>query len=142
MRKIIKLSIIILSYLLINSTYAQTKENQCSIMHEGTFIYGNTKRLNQVIVIKDNIMTEDWGYGQFIITSNITWINDCEYITTILKLAGSKLKLYGPNAKYTVGNRMKIKITKVKDNKIYYEASRYGYSWDGFLIKKEKEYKE
>lgn len=132
MKKLIKLSIIVLTCSLISSSHAQTKDNQCSIMHEGTFFYGKKKRINQMIVIKDNILTENWGYGQFIMTSSMTWINDCEYISTTLKVSK-------PNSKYNVGDRMHVKITKVVDNKIYYTASRNSYDWNGYLIKKKKE---
>lgn len=99
-------------------------------MHNGTFFYGKIK--DKMVVINDNILTENWGYGQFIITSNIVWINDCEYSYLILKVSR-------PNSKYNVGDRLNVKITDVRENRIYYKASRNSYSWDGYFIKKKKE---
>ena len=112
---------------LITSSYGQSNDNKCSIMHNGTFFYGKTK--DKMVVIKDNILTENWGYGQFIITCNIVWINDCEYSYLILKVSR-------PNNKYNVGDWLNVKITDVRENRIYYTASRNSYSWDGYFIKK------
>ncbi|MFD1293901.1 hypothetical protein ACFQ5N_08645 [Lutibacter holmesii] len=132
MKTAIKCLLVTLMYTIAHTSFAQTASNPCSIMLEGTFLYGNTKRLHQTIVIKNNIMTEDWGYGKLIITSNITWINDCEYISTVLKVSE-------PNFKYNVGDRLTVKINKVRGSKIYYSVSKNGYNWDGHLIKQEEE---
>ena len=107
--------------------FAQAKENPCLIMHSGTFVYG--KKLDHVVVVDENIITENWGYGRFTMISNIVWKNDCEYYSTILKVSKTNLK-------YNVGDRLNVKITRVIGNKIYYTASRTSYSWDGYFIKK------
>lgn len=133
MKKLKNLSFIIFTYLIIASSHAQTEDNECSILHDGTFYYG--KRKDKIVVIDDNILTENWGYGQFIITSNIVWINDCEYYSTILKVSRA-------NYKYNVGDRLHVKITNIIENRIYYEASKTSYTWSGhFTKKKEKEEK-
>lgn len=107
--------------------YTQTEDNPCSIMYNGTFLYG--KRLDHIVVIKDNIKTEDWGFKNFSITSQIVWVNDCEYNSTILKVSEPKFK-------YNIGDRLNVKITHVSGNNIYYTASRNGFCWDGHFVKK------
>lgn len=129
MKKLNKLLFISIAYLLTISAYAQIENNQCSIMHKGTFFYG--KKKDKKVIIDNNVLTENLGYGELIITSNIVWINDCEYYSTILKV--SKF-----NKKYNVGDRLHVKITNVVDNKIYYTAYRNSYTWDGHFIKKKE----
>lgn len=131
-KKLKKLSFIIFTYLFVASLHAQTNDIQCSIMHNGTFFYG--KKKDKIVVIDGDIMTENWRYGEFIITSNIVWINDCEYYSTILKVSKSNLK-------HNVGDRLHVKITNIIENKIYYEVSKYNYTWSGHFTKKKEKKK-
>lgn len=133
MKKIIKLLLLIFTLSSITFVNSQTEGSECLIMHEGTFFYG--KKKDKMVVIENDILTENLGYGQLIITSNIVWINDCEYNATILKVSK-------PNDKFYVGDRLHVKITEVVKNKIYYTASKNSYTWSGHFIKKKKKKKK
>ncbi|MES1218596.1 MAG: hypothetical protein ABUT20_24040 [Bacteroidota bacterium] len=103
------------------------KEDDCKIMHSGTFIYGDPG-FEVKVVIKGNKHTEYHDNGRYFIKSKLTWLSDCEYDMTMTDVTI-------PNFPYKVGDVMNVKIDKVDGDKIYYTSTVQGKSWQGKFIK-------
>ena len=129
MRKIIAITLGLLTIILTGFTNISTVENQCEIMHNGTFYYGNSTKEVKV-VIKGNNHTEYHNNGKYIIKSKLDWVSDCEYNMTMKKVTI-------PNFPFKVGDVMNVKIDKVEENNIYYTSTVNGQSWNGKFTKRE-----
>ncbi|UII75333.1 hypothetical protein LV716_13860 [Flagellimonas sp. HMM57] len=136
---------------------AQTDDNKCSIMRDGTFFYG--KKEDKMIIINGSIVTE--YFRGYTIKGKLVWVNECEYNRTItsVKLPSYLKKkknidwsrndrdFYVPerierkyrNHIFSVGDVLNVKINRIIENEIFYTASRNGKSWEGKVIKKIKE---
>lgn len=119
------LSLILLT--LSSFTNVEFESNDCSILHNGTFKYGNSGDEIKV-VIKGKNHTEYHNNEKYIIKSKLDWVNDCEYNMTMKKITI-------PNFPYGIGDVMNVKINKVVGNEIYYTSTVKGKSWEGKLIK-------
>lgn len=103
------------------------KGPNCSIVHEGTFVY-QTDDDEVTVIIKGNKHTELHQGGKYKIRSTIEWINDCEYKATLIK---TNL----PDFPYPDGTTMDVKITEVKNNQVYYTCTVGKKTWDGKMSK-------
>lgn len=102
-------------------------QNKCSVMHQGTFVYGNPGYEVKVVIDgKDHV--EYHNHGKYIIRSKIVWVSDCEYNTTMTKITI-------PDFPYGVGDVMHVKIDNINGNAIYYTATVKGQSWNGMFTK-------
>ncbi len=130
MKKIILLTFGILTLSLMAFTSINSNNNNCSILHSGTFIYG--KPGNEIkVVIKGKNHIEYHNDGKYVIKSKLDWVNDCEYNMTITKVTI-------PNFPYGIGDVMNVKIDNVEGNEIFYTSTVKGQSWKGKLTKIEK----
>ena len=102
-------------------------EENCSILHNGTFKYGDS-RFTGVIKIKKNKHTEHHNNGKYVIKSDLEWVNECEYNATITKVTV-------PNFPYKVGDKMNVKIIKVVGNQVYTLSTVEDKNWEGLLVK-------
>jgi len=93
-----------------------TGKGDCTILHEGTFTYGEGKDLVKVVIDgKDH--TEYHDNGKYVIKSELVWVNDCEYNMTMTEVTI-------PNFPYGSGDVMNVKINKVKGiNRVVYDIS-------------------
>jgi hypothetical protein len=127
MKKTIKFTFGILLFYLMAFTNLKPEYNDCSILHKGTFIYGNPE--NEIkVVIKGKNHTEYHNNGKYIIKSKLDWVNDCEYNMTMTKVTI-------PNFPYGIGDVMNVKIDSVNGNEIFYTSIVKGQSWKGKFIK-------
>lgn len=124
---IITLSIGLLFLTLLSFTKTLEQANDCSILHKGTFIYGNSKHLVKVIIKEENHI-EYHNNGKYYIKSKLDWIDECEYNMTI-----SEVTI--PNFPYRKGAIMNVRVNKVVGNKIYYTSTVNGKSWNGVFTK-------
>jgi|GEM_PF-1027875 hypothetical protein len=117
----------LLIILLSSFTQNMYSEDDCAILHKGTFKYGNTTE-DVKVVIDENHHTEYYNGGKYIIQSDLTWVNSCEYNITMIKITI-------PDFPYKVGDIMNVKINKIEKNEIFYTSTVKGQSWSGKLIK-------
>ena len=101
----------------------------CSSLHEGTFLYGNSKDRIEVI-IKGNHHTEYHNNGKYFSQSKLDWIDDCSFNMTMEEVTI-------PDFPFGKGDVMNLQVDAVEGNKISYTASVKGYRWNGTLIKVE-----
>ncbi len=127
MKKIIKLTLGILLFSLMAFTNYNSEDNDCSILHRGTFVYGNPGSEIKVIINGKNHV-EYHNNGKFIIKSKLDWISNCEYNMTMTKITI-------PNFPYGIGDVMNVKIDSVKGKEIYYTSTVKGQSWNGVFSK-------
>lgn len=116
-----------LTLLLLTSNNIRIQPENCTILHEGTFEYGNSD-FEVKVVIKGNKHTEFHANGKYIIKSKINWVSDCEYNMTMTKITI-------PNFPYKAGDIMNVKINKIEGKDIYYTSTVKGNSWAGKLTK-------
>jgi hypothetical protein len=92
-------------------------------MKSGTFTYGPSEKKVKV-VIKGNSHIEYHNKGQYLIRSDIKWINDCEYNMTMTEVTI-------PDFPYSAGDIMNVRIIRVEGNTIFYTSTVKGMSWEG-----------
>jgi hypothetical protein len=127
MKRVILYILGILSISFMAFTSMNFDNNDCSILHKGTFIYGNPG--NEIkVVIKGKEHIEYHNDGKYIIKSKLDWVNDCEYNMIMTKTTI-------PHFPYEAGDVMNVKIDSVKGNKVYYTSTVKGQSWKGKFTK-------
>src|SRR5215203_4699797 len=94
----------------------------CSILNEGAFKYGDIEEEIRV-EIKGNNHTEYHDGGKYMIKSKLEWVNDCEYNMIMTKITI-------PNFPYRKGDVMNVKVDKIMGNVIYYTSTVKGNSWN------------
>jgi len=130
MKKIIQFTFGIVICSLMAFSSLKSENNDCLILHKGTFTYGNLQ--NEVkVVIKGKSHTEYHNDGKYIIKSKIDWVNDCEYNMTMTKVTI-------PNFPFEIGDIMNVKIDSVKGKEIFYTSIVKDQSWNGKFEKVEK----
>jgi hypothetical protein len=130
MKKMIQFAFGILLFSLMAFTSLKSDNNDCLILHKGTFTYGNPG--NEIkVVIKGKNHTEYHNNGKYIIKSKLDWVNDCEYNMTMTKVTI-------PNFPYGIGDVMNVKIDSVNGNQIFYTSIVKGQNWKGKFIKTEE----
>lgn len=85
-------------------TFSRVDNEDCKILHSGTFIYGNTPDEIKV-VIKGKNHIEYHDNGKYIIKSKLDWVSDCEYNMTMTKITI-------PDFPYAIGEVMNVKVNK------------------------------
>jgi hypothetical protein len=102
--------------------------NDCSILHEGTFLYDGIDESDIVVKIKGDNHVEIHNGGKYTIESKLEWINECEYNMTLIKITI-------PDFPFGPGDMMNVKISKVEGKQLYYTATVKYKSWEGVLRK-------
>ena len=107
--------------------FAQSKD--CKLMHQGKFKYMADQE-EVIVEIRDSIMTEYHNGGKYTIKTRISWLNECEYNITILKVTVPAFAL-------GTGDEVNVKINRVEGKEIFYTLTVKAVSWQGKFIKLE-----
>lgn len=106
----------------------------CSILKNNNFTYTLNGDLVQV-EFKEDSHIERHKRGKYFIISSINWISDCEYELKIKRVTL-------PNFPFKVGNKIRVKVSKIKDDKVYFTSTIENFSWEGKLTKQKKKVKK
>jgi hypothetical protein len=112
-------------YLVLSGIGQAKDQMDCSLLHNGTFLYGDTSNPTKVVIEGTN-HTE--YHGKYIIKSEIKWVNDCEFNMTMTKVTI-------PNFPYRPGDVMNVKVDKVEGKMIYYTSTVKENNWKGVMVK-------
>ena len=127
----LRLLIFVLLIFSLATSFSLTPQQDCSILHNGTFLYDGIEEKNIVVKIDGNKHLEIHNNGKYKIESQLEWVSDCEYNMTMLKNTV-------PNFPFHAGDIMNVKVNKVEGNKIFYTAKVNDKSFDGILKKIKK----
>lgn len=119
--------LLLLAILLPSVAFAQAKD--CKIMHQGKFSYMADKE-EVIVTIQDSLMTEFHQGGKYFIKTRITWLNECEYNVTVLKVTV-------PSFPLGTGDEVNVKINRIEGKEIFYTLTVKAVSWDGKFTKLE-----
>lgn len=97
------------------------------ILEEATYTY-NYNGDNVLVVFTDNKHIEYFNNKKYFIKSNLIWTSNDECSMTIEE---SNL----PNFPFKSGDKLSMKIKKIKRGYIYYESILAGRSWTGKMKK-------
>lgn len=100
----------------------------CSILHNGTFMYADEQGQPVKVVINGSKHTEYHKNGY--IKSEIKWLNDCEYSARLTKITLPKFP-------YKRGTVMKVSVDDIVDNAIFCTGIINSQSFSSKLIKVE-----
>jgi hypothetical protein len=106
------------------AAFSQSGTTDCSFFQHGKFKYIGADDSTSYIVMNGSKQTEYSKKNDYIIESSVRWITDCSYIMTMTKITI-------PNFPYHPGDQMKVDITKVEGDIIYYTSTVNGNSWEG-----------
>ncbi len=112
-------------------SFTPQQEQNCSdalVLKNNDFTYMLAER--QVLVVFEN--NEHIEYHQnkkYVVKSTIDWVSSCEYYLTI-----NETNL--PDFPFEIGTKLRVQITKVKGNKVYYKTSLNDRVWEGRMEKK------
>jgi hypothetical protein len=84
-----------------------------------------------LVIFKGNEYVEYHNNKEHFIKAEIQWISNCEYNLTI-----KETNL--PRFPFKIRSKLRIVVTKVRGNKIYYKSTLGGKTWEGKLTKKKK----
>jgi hypothetical protein len=126
MRIIIKSLIGFLGILILTSFI----KKDCSVLRDNHFTYRNANK-EVLVIFKGNEYVEYHNNKEHFIKAEIQWISNCEYNLTIIE---TNL----PRFPFKIRSKLRIVVTKVRGNKIYYKSTLGGKTWEGKLTKKKK----
>jgi hypothetical protein len=126
MRIIIKSLIGFLGILILTSFI----KKDCSVLRDNHFTYRNANK-EVLVIFKGNEYVEYHNNKEHFIKAEIQWISNCEYNLTI-----KETNL--PRFPFKIRSKLRIVVTKVRGNKIYYKSTLGGKTWEGKLTKKKK----
>lgn len=106
-------------------------EQECGMLKNNSFVYKLGGK-DVLVEFGEEKHAEYHQKGKYYIKSNVEWISDCEYYLIIQDVTL-------PNFPFKLGSRLHIKITKVKGNRVYYKSTMGGRSWEGKMVKKNKD---
>jgi hypothetical protein len=124
MKKILLLILSITTTLLL---FAQTSPD-CSIMKQGSFKYLDIPDTTAYFTINKEEHIEYHEGRKYLIKSELTWVNDCQYK---MKMLSNTI----PDFPFHAGDVMTVTITRVEDNIIYFTAEVKGSKWPGRVRK-------
>ncbi|QOD62188.1 hypothetical protein H9I45_07035 [Polaribacter haliotis] len=107
----------------IKLTTNEVEYQQRPIIHNQTFTY-NFKGGEVLVEFKDNQHIEYYNNKKHSIKSTIVWISKNECIITL-----KEINL--PNFPFKKGNSLKMVITEVRGNNVYYKSTLGGRTWKG-----------
>jgi hypothetical protein len=98
--------------------------SQCSVLKKGKFLYLDGEDKTAYIEMNGNYQIEKSGKNSYYIESSVEWLNDCTYVMTMTKITI-------PNFPFRPGDKMKVSVTKIDGEIIYYTSIVNGMSWNG-----------
>jgi len=133
MKKLVALTLILVFALTAMSLNRATDPDDpnCTILHNGTFIYADEQGEPVRVVINGKNHTEYHKGGKYYIKSQLNWDNDCEYTAKIVK---ANL----PGFPYKKGTKMKVIIDNVDGNAIFCTGIIDEQSFSSKLVKMDK----
>jgi hypothetical protein len=105
-------------------------KKDCSVLKNNHFTYRNGNK-KVLVIFKENNYIEYHNNREYFIKAEVQWISDCQYYLTI-----KEANL--PRFPFKIGTKLRIAVTKVRGDKIYYESTLGGKTWEGKLTKKKK----
>jgi len=96
----------------------------CAVLKKGKFLYLDGNDKTAYIEMDGNYQIEKSGKNAYFIESTVEWVNDCTYIMTMTKITI-------PGFPFGPGDKMKVTVTKVDADIIYYTSTVNGTSWNG-----------
>ena len=126
MKIILKTLVALLSILILTSFI----KKDCSVLKDNHFTYRNANK-EVLVIFKDNKHVEYHNNKEHHIKSEVKWISDCEYY-----LINKATNL--PRFPFKIKKKIRVLVTKVRGNKVYYESTLGGKTWEGRLTKKKK----
>lgn len=118
------LTTMITVFSLVSYSQENAKPSECSILKEGKFLYLDSEDETGYVEISGKNHIEKSGKNNYYIESTVDWISDCSYIMTMTKITI-------PDFPFKAGDTMRVDITKVTGNIIYYTSTVKGISWKG-----------
>lgn len=125
-----KIKHIIALVLLIIIGFGFTENEGCEILKNNNFTYKNGGN-DVFVVFKNDKYIEYHNKRKYFIKADIDWVSTCEYYLVIKE---STI----PNFPFSSGEKMHIKVDKIKGKNVYYTCSLGGRSWEGKLTKSKK----
>jgi hypothetical protein len=109
---------------LVSYSQENVKAVECAVLKEGKFLYLDSDDETGYVEISGKNHIEKSGKDNYYIESTVEWISDCSYIMTMTK--NTK-----PNFPFKPGDTMRVDITRVKGDIIYYTSTVQGITWKG-----------
>src|SRR5437868_10420733 len=100
------------------------KTSGCEILRNGKFVYINDDDRTTYIEMNGDHQTERSEKYHYVIESTVKWIDDCNYVLTMTKISM-------PNAVFGPGDKMKVEITRVEGDIVYYTSNVKGFIRSG-----------
>jgi hypothetical protein len=120
--KLVLTTIFILSAI---SSFSQVNsKSDCSSFRNGKFKYLDAADTSAYIVMAGDKQVEYSMQDKYIIESDVKWISDCTYMMTMTRITI-------PSFPFKPGDKMKVDITKIEGDIIYYTSTVKGESWQG-----------
>lgn len=108
--------------LAVTSSFCQ--EPGCSTFKIGKFKYLDAADTTAYIVMDGDKQVEYNTGDKYIIESSIKWVSKCSYVMTMTKITI-------PNFPFKPGDKMRVDITKIDGDIIYYTSTVNEQSWQG-----------
>jgi hypothetical protein len=124
----IKLVFTLALLLWILPSFGQEKSDCQQVFKRGKFKYLDAIDSSTYIVMNGATQIEYSVNGKYTIESKIDWISDCSYYMTMTKITV-------PNFPFKPGDVMKVDITKIEGNTIYYNSTVKDQSLSGRFVK-------
>lgn len=124
----IKLVFTLALLLWIFPSFGQEKSECQQVFKRGKFKYLDAIDSSTYIVMNGATQIEYNVNGKYTIESKIDWISDCSYDMTMTKITV-------PNFPFKPGDVMRVDITKIEGNTIYYNSTVKGQSLFGRFVK-------
>ncbi|WP_439127719.1 hypothetical protein [Polaribacter sp.] len=97
--------------------------DQTPMIYNQSFTY-NYKRGKVLVYFNSDEHIEYFNNKEYYIKSDIVWINKDECIITLKEITL-------PDFPFRPGNSLKMKITEIKGDYVYYESTLGGRTWEG-----------
>ncbi|MFL9842998.1 hypothetical protein [Flavobacterium rhizosphaerae] len=85
----------------------------CEMLHSGKFEYDVEGGGVATVIINGNKHTEYHNDGEYVIESTLKWVNECEYIATLVRATV-------PGFPFSPGTTLNVRVKKTEGNNIYY----------------------
>ncbi len=108
--------------LFISASYSFSQKQSstdCTVLKNCKLRYFDIDDATAYVTIKGNRHTEFINGGKNFIKSNLDWINDCEYIATIIEINVD-------HSPFVIGDKMNVKFDKIENGIVYYTANFNG----------------
>lgn len=120
-----RLLILICLFTLTQQLFSQVADSaKCAILKKGKFLYLDADDKTAYIEMNGNYQIEKSKKTPYYIESSVEWVDSCTYIMTMTKITI-------PNFPFSPGDKMKVSITRIDADIIYYTSFVKDMSWNG-----------